>query len=268
MNQGAIRVICAFLMAGLICCAGCMSPQVPGTVPETPSQVPSATVSAVPSTVSPAATVPPVVSPASPVPPGITTAPAGTVPVKVNVTVQPTWIPETYGKDALVNPKVLFLSFNKSSMDFTMPDCAMRIAFPQAAADPQYGIRKAPPKLVMLTEADITAFRDTYSTTLGRHDNERYIDPLTIGGARCVGIPANPVWNFLLINTTFVPRNTRPGEYDIGINLRSHGNVIGQLRMNASFTLDKPVNIVRSGPLKDEEKEAFDSIDLVFAKTP
>jgi hypothetical protein len=143
----------------------------------------------------------------------------------------------------------------------------MREAFPQVAGDPDYGIQKKVPKLVMLTPEEIDEFQNRYSSRSGQYpDTERYLDPNSIGGARCAGVPADPRWNFVRINATLIPRNARPGEYDIGINVRSHGTIIGQMRMNRTFIIEEPVIFVRYIPLKLEEMDAFDSIEMVFSR--
>jgi hypothetical protein len=165
------------------------------------------------------------------------------------------------------DPRIVLLTYDKECMAFNIPDCGMRVAFPQAAGDFGYGIRQPVPKLLMLTEEEIGAFTDTYSIVDKRYpDSERRIDPNAIGGASCAGVPANPVWNFVRVNATLMPRNGRPGEYDIGINFRSRRDVIAQVTMNQTFILDQPVIIVRYIPLKVEEMDAFNSIGLVFAR--
>jgi hypothetical protein len=150
-------------------------------------------------------------------------------------------------------------------MVFDIPDCGMREVFPQAAGDPGYGIRQPVPQLVLLTEEEIDAFIDAHQSN--RYpDNERHVDPTTIGGPACAGVPANPTWNFVRVNATLMPRNARPGDYDIGINVRSRGDVAAQVRLNRTFILDQPVVLVQYIPLRVDEMDAFDSIELVFAK--
>jgi len=197
------------------------------------------------------------------------TEPATTAitPLATPVPVTPTWIPKAYGRDAVDEPQVLLLSFVKEAKYYDIPDCGMRVAFPEVAGDPLYGIRQKDPKLVMFTHEEIDTFEKTYESHPAiSSGSERYIDPNSIGGASCAGVPAYPKWNFIRINATLIPRNARPGEYDIGINVRSHGTVIAQLRMNRTFALEHPVIFVRYVPLKLEEMDAFDSIELVYAR--
>jgi hypothetical protein len=263
-NMNGIVVTCSVLVIGLLCCAGCTSTE----APETPvPAVPQATIIQT-STVTTADSVPAATPPAAPIIPATADAtPAISTPVGTPVPVTPTWIQESYGKDAMSDPRIVLLTFDKECMAFDIPDCGMRVAFPQAAGDPGYGIRQPVPKLLMLTEEEIDAFTDTYSIVDKRYpDSERRIDPNAIGGASCAGVPANPVWNFVRVNATLMPRNARPAEYDIGINVRSRRDVIAQVTMNRTFILDQPVIIVRYIPLKVEEMDAFDSIGLVFAR--
>jgi len=264
MGSYSTRILCAVLITGLLFCAGCMSSQVNESPVTTAPQVP-ALEAPVPAAVTgiPAATLPA----APPVPEPAGQAPAVTVPAETSVSVTPTWIPKTYGKDAMNDPRISLLTFYKECMVFDIPDCGMRHAFPQAAVDPAYGTRQPVPKLLMLTEEEIEAFIDKYEDKRGYYpDNERHIDPNAIGSPECAGLIANPKWNFIRINITLMPRNARPGEYDIGINIRSRGSVIEQLQLNRSFVLDQPVILVRYIPLKVEEMEDFESIDLVFSR--
>jgi hypothetical protein len=165
------------------------------------------------------------------------------------------------------NPRIEFFAIKKESMPFDIPACGMLAAFPQAAGDPGYGIRQPVPKLILLPETEIENFLDTYEDRVTRYpDNERYIDPNTIGGPACAGVPATPYWNFVRINATFIPRNARPADYDIGFDIISHGVEIEQLRMNKTFILDEPVILVLYIPLRVDEMDAFESIRPVFAR--
>jgi hypothetical protein len=253
---------CTILAACLLFSAACISPGIPGSI-HSPQQV---TETGTSSPVSPAITRCFSPSP-SPTPGRATVNTTGSVPTGIPVPSATKWIPTSTGRDAMDEPRIALLSFVKECKPYNLPDCGMREAFPQIAGDSGYGIRQKAPKLAMLTPEDIEAFEKTYASRTGVYpDTERYIDPNTLGGARCAGVPADPRWNFVRINATLIPRNPRPGEYDIGINVRSRGTIIEQLRMNRTFVIEEPVTFVRYIPLKLDEMEAFDSIELVFSR--
>lgn len=260
MQTRGIVITCLLLAAGLLCSAGCTTQQEPaGALNDTPHSIPG-------SLASPTGT--PVVVAEMPTDfPGPAVSPLLPTRNETPLPVLRIRIPRLYGKDAMNNPRIVLFTVKKESMSFDIPDCGMRAAFPQAAGNPGYGIRQPVPKLMLLPEAEIENFLDTYEDKVTRYpDNERYIDPNSIGGPECAGIAATPYWNFVRINATFMPRNARPGEYDIGFDIISHGVVIEQLQMNRTFILDEPVILVLYIPLRVDEMDAFDSIRPVFAR--
>jgi hypothetical protein len=151
------------------------------------------------------------------------------------------------------NPWTENLEFTRSYYPFTIPDCAMRTVFPEVAQDPGYGIRQPVPELTALSPERMDAFLQTYP------DGYNSL-------AGCAAAPIGPGWNFVKIEGTIMPRNARPAEYDIGINVRSRGRVIAQFRMNETLTLEQPFSFERYVPLRSDEMELFDSIELVFSR--
>jgi hypothetical protein len=258
MNMNRSGLICTLFLFCLVFLAACT----------TPGQPPAAVTPAVPAPVT--GTPVPVLSPAVQVTiplPATTTVNTSSAPAGAAVNTTVTWIEQAYGRDAADEPQIVLQNFARKALVFDIPDCGMREAFPQAAGDPLYGIRQPIPKLTAVTEDDIHAFYKAYAKDYHEDSDLQYfIDPNAIGGARCNGVPADPKWNFVRFNATLVPRNARPADYDIGINFRYHGNVVGQVRVNATFIIDKPVFLIRYIPLKNNELDAFDSIGLVFAR--
>lgn len=252
-----------FLALCLAAAAGCIEPQ-PPAVPATtavtmPVTAPALTNPTLPATIPPVTTVPPVSSPAAPV----ILSPTTTTPIPVT----PTLIPKAQGRDTLDDPRIGRMSFEKEWLPFDIPDCAMRAEFAEIAGNPGYGIRQKEPELILLPDATMSTFLRKYA---GRYADEpnpvAYITPAEIGGTACSTGLGNPKWNFVMVNTSLVPRNARTAEYDIGLNIRSRGTIIEQIRLNRTFTIDRPVEIAGFIPLKVEETEFFDSIDLVFAR--
>ena len=146
------------------------------------------------------------------------------------------------------------LVFIKSYYPFTVPDCAMKESFPEVAQDPGYGIRQPVPKLMAFSPDQVTAFMQMYT--------DGNINPAVVAG--CAAAPVSPGWNFVKIAGTIIPRNARPGHYEIGINVSSQGRIIAQFRFNETLTLEQPFSFERYVPLKSDEMNLFDSIELVF----
>lgn len=241
----------------LLLCAGCTSPASPPAVTP-PAGTPAATPALSPAT-TPATPVP---SPATPLQP----SPVTTIPVTAAIAATPTWIEKAYGRDALDNPQILLLTFKKQPLIFNIPDCGMRAEFPEAAADPAYGIRSRNSRLLMESSGRVDAFIASYAepTRYIDIDPQLNVDPAKIGGPACNGVIATPEWNFVRVNATFVARNARPSVYDIGLNIKSHGDVIEQIPMNMTLELDKTVSFVGYIPLRVDQMEAFDNVELVF----
>jgi hypothetical protein len=171
----------------------------------------------------------------------------------------PTWIQKSSVAGSAEDPHIALLDFTPEYLSFRIPDCGMRAVFPQAATDKKYGIRQSVPKLIAITPAQLNAFMASFA-------QDADSDPNLIGGSTCEGAVVTPTWNFVQIRATLIPRNARPTEYDIGINVRSEGKVVEQFRMSKTFILDETVPVELYVPLKTGESDAFDSVELVFAK--
>lgn len=262
MAQGGIPFLVLLLVVALVCGSGCLAP--PDTAARTTDTPPATTVTP-PAVSQIIPDIPPVPEP--PVAPVTTPSPAASVTKSPRATIPPTWIPKTYGRDASDDPFIERLTFVKECFIFDIPDCGMRVVFPEAAGDPAYGIRQPVPRLLMVPGDRVGAFLRAHAGEYGdRPDAALYVDPNTIGGTACASAVGSPKWNFIRINATLLPRNPRPGEYDIGINVRSHGVQVEQIRLNRTFAIDRQVVISGYIPLRLDEMDDFDTIDLVFAR--
>ncbi len=135
----------------------------------------------------------------------------------------------------------------------------MKEVFPEAAQDPGYGIRQPEPELIALSPDQMDAFLQKLP--------EGYNGEASLaGGDGCAAAPMSPGWNFVKIEGTIIPRNARPAEYDIGINVSSRGRVIDQIRMTETLTLEQPFSFERYVPLRSDEMDLFDGIGLVFGR--
>jgi len=177
-------------------------------------------------------------------------APAGTMPAALP---SPVATPESdyfSAADVPDNPWMENLDFIKSYYPFTVPDCTMKELFPEVAQDPGYGISQPVPKLMALSPDQMDAFLQKFNDLTG--------------SAGCAAAPMNPGWNFVKIEGTIIPRNARPADYEIGIDVRSRGRVIAQFRFNETLTLEQPFSFQRYVPLRSGEMDLFDGIELVF----
>jgi hypothetical protein len=248
MNVKSSLLLCALLVAGLVFCAGCMSARPPeDTSVSTPSITTAGT---------PVAGVP--------VPLSLETV-TSTVPATIPAPVMTTWIQKSYGYASIDDPQIVLLSFDKNNFGFTIPDCAMREIFPQAANDTKYGIHQRVPKLIALSKDQITIFTRGSEGTNTENPN-RSIESFLLAGSWCSGVPAYPTWNLVRIDATLIPRNGNPADYEIGINIKYHDTVIEQFRIDQTLIIDQPVFITRYVPLKTEEMDSFDRVELVFSK--
>ncbi len=232
MKTGVCILVISLLLFGMVG-AGCTSSTSP----------PVTTVAPLPTTGN--------VTPAVPATPPVTTAAAATAVVPALPPPAAPGEPEySSGADVPDNPWIMHLEFTRSYYPYTIPDCAMRAAFPEVAQVPGYGIRQPVPELIALSPGEMDAFLQKY--------NEG-----DTGG--CPAAPVGPGWNFVKIEGTILPRNARPREYDIGIDVRSRGRVVAQLGMDETLTLEQPFSFERYVPLRTDEMELFDSIELVFS---
>ncbi|NMB78035.1 MAG: hypothetical protein GYA23_02940 [Methanomicrobiales archaeon] len=267
---------CIFLAASLAFCSGCTAPDpmaggsqgasLPVTaspVQVTPAEI-STTLQAAPSPESVTAqpgreiTVQPSVEPVA----AVTTLPVSPTPVP-----SPTWIQKSPVADSIDDPQIVGFTYKKEALPFEIPNCGMLDAFPAVAGEPAYGILQPEVRLILVDPGEVSAF---LRANAGEHRDDPnpayWVDASLIGGAACSGTIASPTWNFARFNGTLVPRNAKPAVYDIGINVRSHGRIITQLRITEKLELDHPVEITRYIPIMTREAEAFDTMDLVFAK--
>jgi len=265
MSEWGLHVICIGLVILFVLGVGCSTTPAPKNILGlTQMATPLTTPVANPEIVLPATA--PVTEPSD------TTIAPVRLPATTPTTVKTTWTPAVPLSVAANDPQVVELTFTKNYFRSTIPDCGMRVAFPQVAGNADYGLRSSTPTLTAFSEDQILVFLKTYAIPYSTEDLRvdpylnHHIDPNAIGGVRCAGVPVSPTWNFILINATIVPRNARPADYAVGITVRSHGIVNGQLNLNQTLVLDQPVVYGLFVPLKTEEMDSFDSIAMVFSK--
>lgn len=233
------------LAFGTVLCAGCMAPRstpvAPVTLPVTPP---------VPQTTTEPAVLP--TAPPAPVTPAAIpdTAAASGTPVTPAPTPAPAYFTAVGEPD---NPWLQYLVFTKSYFPFTVPDCTMQELFPELAQDP-YGIRQPVPKLEALSADRMDTFIREYANG----------NPSPPAGTGCAAEPAGRDWNFVKIEGIVVPRNARPAGYDSLLEVRSQGRIIAGFTNRETLVPGQPYSFTWYVPLRTDEMDLFDSIELLF----
>jgi hypothetical protein len=243
MKAGLVAVILLLLVSGCVfVTAGCIAAKSPASA--TPVPPPTTGIGAA------------LVSGTLPVPPQVS-ATVATATSVIGATMPATPVPSPappsgYSTNADVpdNPWMENLDFIRSYFPFTVPGCRMNESFPEIARG--YGIRQPVPALIALSPDQMDAFLQE--------------SPGPAGSAVCAAAPGDPGWNFVKIEGTILPRNARPAEYVIGINVRSRGRIIAQFSFSEALRPGEPVSFERYVPLRSDEMDLFDSIELVFYK--
>jgi hypothetical protein len=115
------------------------------------------------------------------------------------------------------------------------------------------------PKIIAISQGEFnTIIRDF---TEGKNENTK-----VIGIARCQGAIVTPYWNFVQITSTLTPTNPRPSNYTISLNIRSKGKIVAQVNTTELLVQDHMITLTSYIPLKSEEMEIFDGVEITFYK--
>lgn len=160
-----------------------------------------------------------------------------------------------------MNPYFTQLKFDKNILAYTLNNCVMKEIFPTIANDPTYGLKASPPKVSGISAQQWRAFITDY--TEGKNEQSK-----TIGIERCINPPGassqNPDWNFVKISAGLTPRNAIPTNYEIVFHIYSQGRDVTQINMNETLYPDQPVFIETYIPMRYDEIDMFDSVELKF----
>ncbi|MGD1005368.1 MAG: hypothetical protein ABR887_08100 [Methanoregulaceae archaeon] len=160
-----------------------------------------------------------------------------------------------------VNPYITQFKVNKSLLTYEINNCVMKEVFPAIANDPNYGFKASPPKLSGISWGEFNVFIRDY--TEGKNENSK-----TIGIARCINpppkSPQNPDWTFVEVSATLTPRNVVSSNYEIVFHIYSQGKDVTQINMNETLYQDQPAIIETFIPVRDDEMDMFDSVELKF----
>ncbi len=137
----------------------------------------------------------------------------------------------------------------------------MEEMFPSIAKDPRYGLNQPVPKITAISAGEFnTMIRDF---TEGKNENTK-----VIGIARCQGATVTPYWNFVQINAQLIPTNPRPSNYTIFLSIRSRGKIVTQINTTEMLVKDQMVTLTSYIPLKMDEMDIFDAVEIGFNKLP
>jgi hypothetical protein len=136
----------------------------------------------------------------------------------------------------------------------------MKQVFPDIAKDPDYGINSAHPKLVGISDETWNKFYLDYNT--GQQSGQSQ----TFSVSKCEGIPIseNNIWDFALVHAKLIPRNARPSDYTIIVQLNAKDKEISQLIINETLTLEQPIVISSWVPMKRNEIEFLQTPKIYF----
>ena len=135
----------------------------------------------------------------------------------------------------------------------------MEEIFPDIIKDPKYGLNQPVPKLTAISAGEYNKFIRDF--TEGKNENTK-----VIGIARCQGAIVTPYWNFVQIGAQLIPTNPRPANYTISLNIRSRGKLVTQINTTELLVKDQMITLTSYIPLRTDEMEIFDGIEITFNK--
>jgi hypothetical protein len=235
-----ITSILVFLLLAIILAAGCTGPASPdATVAGTPITV-STPVTGTPAT--------PAVAEPVPTEKRIRSDPPRTLEVTVTTTPQM----------AIDDPYTEYLNIRKRTFDSPLPNCFMQTAFPGLLKDP-YGINQVEPKLTIISEDDYLTF--VRKNTEGNAENSPLKTPSV-----CQGTAAEPTWNFIEVKMILEARNVHPNTYIITQNIVSGEKVVAKFPTTRQLSLGEKVTLVGYIPMKSDEVNQFDDLELTYIR--
>lgn len=157
------------------------------------------------------------------------------------------------------NPHMENLQFTRNVFPININNCPMQQIFPDIANDPTYGLTQSPPKIEAISAGQFNTFLREY--TEGSADTTKLV-----GVDRCEGSVVNPTWNFVEVSAKVTPTNARPVNYTISMNVRSQGKIIAQFPTTEKLTLGQIITFSSYIPLKTDDMNAFDSIEVTYEK--
>jgi|GEM_PF-966094 hypothetical protein len=264
--QKSYPLFLILVLTAVILAPGCTSST--GTRPTTTAAMttPPPPESATPASIQTTATNTPVIT-LTALPDGITTS----APVEV-ITLSPV-------ASSANDPYQEYLHGTVNYLYYPISNCDMKIYFPDVAGDSAYGLSVSPAKVIGLSSDQMEKFlrenteipvNDYYNSTGDPQynpENVKLKDRTIIRHHGCLNQVVNPEWNFVEIAIHIIPRNARPTNYTIGINILSYGEkIVAQITTDKILTLDQPEDLTIYIPLKTIDMSRFTGASLVYRK--
>ena len=202
-----------------------------------------------------------------------------TIPVGVRTTAPVEMITSSSEANSVNNPYLDNLHVTKNYLYYPINNCDMKIYFPDAASDPAYGLSVSPAKVTGISTDEMDTFlrqnteipeNDYYNSTGDPQydpENVKLKDRKFLIHQGCLNQVADPQWNFVEVAIHIIPRNARPTDYTIGINILSYGEkIVAQLTTDKTLTLEQPEDLTVYIPLKTNDMDRFTGASLVYRK--
>jgi hypothetical protein len=177
------------------------------------------------------------------------------------------------------DPYQEYLHGTVNYLSYPISNCDMQLYFPDVAGDSAYGLSVSPAKVIGLSSYQMEKFlrenteipvNDYYNSTGDPQynpENVKLKDRKIISHPGCLNEVVDPQWNFIEVAIHIIPRNARPTNYTIGINILSYGeNIVAQLTTDKTLTLDQPEDLTVYIPLKTNDMSRFTGASLVYRK--
>lgn len=237
-HSGLLVSVMIFLIAIALVCSGCVSGP---AGQQTPTVVLTTT----------SATIPP--SPSPTLTPSAVTSIPSTATASLTATEQPVPTVQTSA-----DPFVSRVAILKNYLYFPIPNCIMKDAFPEIANDPEQN-REHNPKITSVPLSRINEYLHQWTDGGTWHSRP-------IASPRCAVEPASPLWNFVRISGSFVPRNARPSDYRITYIVKSEARELGTIVTEERLTIDKPVLFEFFIPMHEDLQDEITFVEIKFHK--
>ncbi|MDD1682418.1 MAG: hypothetical protein LUO98_01170, partial [Methanoregula sp.] len=172
--------------------------------------------------------------------------------------------PSTYTEKPTTNvqsspdPLISDITIYKNYLDYPIPNCMMKDAFPEIANSPSFNTDHHP-KVVGISRQRIDEYLRGWT-----EGNSAASKTITLN--RCEGVPANPFWNFIRISGRFIPRNARPADYEVTLVVKSGLRTLGTIVTTESMTLEQPISFETFVPIRADLQNEVTSVEVQFKR--
>lgn len=202
-----------------------------------------------------------------------------TLPIGIKTTAPVEMITSSSAASSANDPYQENLHVTKNYLYYPINNCDMKIYFPDVAGDPAYGLSVSPAKVMGISTGEMDKFlrenteipeNDYYNSTGDPQYSPEKVklkDRKFLIHNVCMNQVADPQWNFVEVAIHIIPRNARPADYTIGINILSYGEkIVAQITTDKTLRLDQPEDLTVYIPLKTNDMSRFTGASLVYRK--